>query len=267
MFQVKFWKNRFIQINIFIVCTYILWSSVIFSICFASQGEVADKTKKPETAILIRAATPKEEFGIIYNPKTGRIFLKTTANGQFKRIDPTHTIIHEMVHIGIDKKIVKEYQLTHWEKERVVDLICSLAFGNILNNYSLQSKGEKGLDSFVNKDSIMNLPLAIKHYVKQKGDAKKESVEIIIVDKVFKGSQAEDIGLKEGDILVEYDGERITSPEKLVEAVKSRAIKEEIGVTIIRGFNVKRYVIKSGSIGIKIAQKIIFKENLPKEFQ
>lgn len=57
-----------------------------------------------------------------------------------------------MVHIGIDKNIVKKYQLAHWEKERVVDLICSLAFENILNNYKLQSKGEKRLDAFVNNE-------------------------------------------------------------------------------------------------------------------
>jgi hypothetical protein len=50
-----------------------------------------------------------------------------------------------MVHIGIEKNIVKEYQLTHWEKERVVDLICSLAFGDILHNYKLQPKGENDL--------------------------------------------------------------------------------------------------------------------------
>lgn len=202
-----------------------------------------------------------------YNPKTGKIFIKTTANGQFKRIDPTHTIIHEMVHIGIDKTIVKKFQLTHWEKERVVDLICAFAFSDILDNYTIQSKGEKRLDAFVNKDSIMNLPLAIKSYVRQRDDLKKMAVDIIIVDKVFKGSQAENAGIQEGDILIEYDGERITSPEKLVEVVKSKTKKNKIELVIIRGTNIERFVIAGGSIGIKISKNNILKASLPKEYQ
>lgn len=202
-----------------------------------------------------------------YHPQTGKIFLKTTVNGQFERIDPTHTIIHEMVHIGIDKTIVKEYKLTHWEKERVVDLICSFTFSDILDKYTIQPKGEKGLDEFVNKDSIMNLPLAIKSYVRQKNNLKKGSIEIIVVDKVFKGSQAENIGIQEGDILIEYDGERITSPEKLVEVVKSKAKKKKIELVIIRGTHIERFVISGGSIGIKIAKDEMLKVSLPKEYQ
>ena len=353
-------------------CTYILLSSVISFICFAGQVAIADNRNIQKAAISIRAATPEEEFGIIwytlrnmaffrehgydvtfpdhknfaqlskapldtsevnkkelyelfgrkiydkskyekglkgvlhaeeivenafpifekfrekwdftvhksyeviltlygpggqYNPKTGKIFLKSTANGQFKRIDPMHTIIHEMVHIGIEKNIVKKYQLTHWEKERVVDLVCSLAFIDLLPNYTLQWKGEKSLDAFVNKDSIMNLPLAIESYVKQKDDAHKESVEIIIVHKVFEGSQAEKIRLQKGDILIEYNGEMITSPDKLKEVVKSTAKKKEVELAVIRENHVKRFVIMGGSIGIKISKNNILKESLPKEYQ
>ena len=46
----------------------------------------------------------------------------------------------------------------------------------------------------------MNLPIAIESYLVQKDDVK----EVIIVDKVFEGSQAEKVGLQEGDILIEY---------------------------------------------------------------
>jgi hypothetical protein len=345
---------------------------VVVSTALASQQETADKAKKPNVTLSIRAATPKEEFGIIWNslrkmgfyrkhgydvalpdnkrftelsessgdfsgvdqtklydlfaeeiydarhyekglkglehvteivenalpmferfkqkwgfsvhpsydliltlygpggqydPETGRIFLKTTVNGQFKRVDPTHIIIHEMVHIGIDEKIVKAYRLAHWEKERVVDLICSITFGNLLSHYRLQAKGDRRLDAFVNKNSIMHLSLAIDSYVKQKDDPEKEMIETLVVKKVFKGSQAENIGIQEGDILIEYDGKKIASKDMLVEAVKRKANKDEIALVICRGTHIERFMIKGGSIGLKIAKKNIPRENFPKTCQ
>lgn len=100
-----------------------------------------------------------------FDAKNGQVFLKTTKDGKFVLKDPFYVIVHEMVHIGIDDNIVNRFRLNHWEKERVVDLICSIKFADILKDYKLQPPGEKKLDTFINNDSISNLPKAIEEYI------------------------------------------------------------------------------------------------------
>lgn len=207
-----------------------------------------------------------------YNPQSGEIFLKTDPIGHFKRSDPAHTMIHEIIHIGIHDNIVEAFQLTHWEKERIVDLLLIYMFDNIIKDYKLQPKGEKNLDTFINKNSIMNLPATIQAYVEKyprdggyKALANKAHVEIVIVDKVFDGSQAHAIGLQTGDILFKYDGEEITSPQLFKAAVKSKSKKEKIELVIIRKSKKMHFIIKGGSIGIKITKGSMLKENLPDE--
>lgn len=205
-----------------------------------------------------------------YNPRSGKIFLMTNPSGHFKRSDPAHTMIHEMIHIGIHDNIVKAFQLTHWEKERIVDLMCIYMFDDIIKDYKLQAKGEKNLDPFINKNSIMNLPAAIHAFVDRyprdgghKALSNKARVEIVVVNKVFEGSQAHAIGLQTGDILFKYDGEEITSPQLFKEAVKRKAKKKKIELVIIRKSEKIHFIIKGGSIGIKITKGSILKEDLP----
>lgn len=99
-----------------------------------------------------------------YDPDTGTIILFTTPEGRFKK-PAVHTIVHEIVHIGIEELIVQRLQLTHSEKERVVDRICWLEFADILPDYKTQKQGPPELDSFVTKESLLDLPEAIERYV------------------------------------------------------------------------------------------------------
>ncbi|MCK5632604.1 hypothetical protein KAH94_02565 [bacterium] len=74
-------------------------------------------------------------------------------------------IIHEIVHIGIEKNIIQKYKLEHWQKERVVDLICSVYLKDILPEYKNQKKGDKRIDEFVDYNTIVNnLPTAIENF-------------------------------------------------------------------------------------------------------
>ena len=52
-----------------------------------------------------------------------RIIMMTRKDGTFKEPNPAHTAVHEMVHMGIEEDIVKQYGLSQGEKERMVDLI------------------------------------------------------------------------------------------------------------------------------------------------
>lgn len=114
-----------------------------------------------DTGIVVITALPQPPF------RTKKQFAKT--------------IIHEIVHIGIERNIIRKYHLKHWEKERLVDLICSLYLKDILPNYQNQGKGDKNLDEFINETTIeQNLPAAIEcfitKYPRQKPTLEKISV-------------------------------------------------------------------------------------------
>jgi len=92
----------------------------------------------------------------------------TTAEGSFKRFNPTDTVVHECVHIGIEKPIVKRFKLTHTEKERLVDLICKNLFRGILTEYKTQSIGDTKIDLFVtSKEDIYDLPTRIGSFIEK----------------------------------------------------------------------------------------------------
>ncbi|MFK7810657.1 MAG: hypothetical protein AB8F74_22810, partial [Saprospiraceae bacterium] len=49
-----------------------------------------------------------------YDPDNGRVTLFTNEEGQFMKYDnPANTIIHEIVHMGIEESIVQKYNLSH----------------------------------------------------------------------------------------------------------------------------------------------------------
>ncbi|MEN0050830.1 MAG: hypothetical protein AAF806_27430, partial [Bacteroidota bacterium] len=59
-----------------------------------------------------------------YDPDSGIVTLFTNSKGQFMKYDaPEYTIIHEIIHLGIEQSIVQQHQLPHGLKERLVDII------------------------------------------------------------------------------------------------------------------------------------------------
>lgn len=103
-----------------------------------------------------------------YNPSSGTVILLTTEKGEFCKKCIAEIILHEIVHIGIEESIVKQYKLTHFEKERIVDLICHHCLYKILPEYTMQPRGDKRIDDFVNEYTIgHDLPSAIVSYIKQ----------------------------------------------------------------------------------------------------
>jgi hypothetical protein len=95
--------------------------------------------------------------------------LKTTPLGTFVMPNPAAVIVHEMVHLGV-QHLVDQFKLTHWEKERLVDLFCSLMLADILPGYRQQGLGDRALDPHITKQAIENdLPGALAAYVASKG--------------------------------------------------------------------------------------------------
>lgn len=104
--------------------------------------------------------------GADYDAQNGIIQLQTTPDGDFKRATNHELLFHEIVHIGVEEAIVEKYELSHWEKERLVDLICARYLNELLPEYQLQTRGDARIDAFVDEWSIVHdLPAAIERFV------------------------------------------------------------------------------------------------------
>ncbi|MCW5818255.1 MAG: hypothetical protein KIT84_45070 [Labilithrix sp.] len=98
-----------------------------------------------------------------YDPDTATITVLTTPDGRFKK-EPLHNLVHEMVHIGIERPIVRRFDLTHHEKERLVDRLCIVAFADLLPGYQPQPLGPPELDAFIDAAALDDLPAALGRY-------------------------------------------------------------------------------------------------------
>lgn len=68
-----------------------------------------------------------------FDPEEGSIILFTTKDGHFKNYaNPANTMIHEIIHIGIERSIISKHQVPHSLKERIVDTFVML---NLKPNY------------------------------------------------------------------------------------------------------------------------------------
>ena len=90
----------------------------------------------------------------------------------------------------------------------------------------------------------------------------KEFIDAVRITGIVKGSQAESLALREGDIIIEYDDLKITKgPEELVEEVKKKSDKESVSMVIVHNGRPVKLVLKSGLIGVRIDPARIPKED------
>ena len=89
-----------------------------------------------------------------------------------------------------------------------------------------------------------------------------ESVSVAQIQGVVEFSQAESLNLIAGDIIIEYDGVRITSAEQLVEEVGEKAENGQVEMLVIREKNPMRLILAGGIIGVRIMTKTISKEEI-----
>lgn len=105
-----------------------------------------------------------------YNPDEGSLLIYTTPDGRFKQYDnPAHTLIHEIVHMGIETSIIQKYNVPHPLKERIVDTFVSLCFRELLPEYRIQNMGDTRTDPYLqNKDDITKLDEIVEQILKSK---------------------------------------------------------------------------------------------------
>ncbi|MEM1096455.1 MAG: hypothetical protein AAGJ10_17790 [Bacteroidota bacterium] len=100
-----------------------------------------------------------------FNPDTGDIILWTDTEARFKGGGGLHTTIHEMVHLAVEHKLAQPFNLQHWERERLVDLITQREFADLLPDYRLQNGDSAPMDRFVASAPLAETQLAIGAYV------------------------------------------------------------------------------------------------------
>jgi hypothetical protein len=114
-----------------------------------------------------------------YNPSTGLISILVPKNGRFDR-KPLWTILHESVHIGIEKRIIEKYKLQQWVKERIVDQFVKKHFSSVVPDYQMQNINLPAVDKmFQNSDVLDKLPQRVEEMLaamKQEGIDKAGSV-------------------------------------------------------------------------------------------
>ncbi len=113
------------------------------------------------TVLLTRYGTSGSYFS-----DTGIIQIRYNEDGRLGKLDPASTLLHEVVHCGIEEDIVVKFKLTHPEKERLVDLIMKLSLEKVLDSsYELQTLGDDRIDKWVTRETIEALPPAIASFV------------------------------------------------------------------------------------------------------
>lgn len=109
-----------------------------------------------------------EEYNILYTAygmggsydfKSGNVIILLN---NFKNI--IHTIVHEIIHIGIEESWVKKLKLSHWEKEALVDGICKKYFSDILVDYKIKTNINQEIFELVIKNDLDELYQKLKYY-------------------------------------------------------------------------------------------------------
>ena len=70
--------------------------------------------------------------------------------------------------------------------------------------------------------------------------------------RVNEGTQAENLDLKENDLIFEYDGVRVRSAQQLVAAVKKKDPSQTVEMVVFRERSPRRIVLNGGLIGVNV---------------
>ncbi len=79
---------------------------------------------------------------------------------------------------------------------------------------------------------------------------------------MVENSQALKVGLKKGDLIIEYDSVRINSATELISEIKKKADRERIDLLTARNGELMKFVLAGGRIGVRIQTAVIPKEEL-----
>jgi hypothetical protein len=97
-----------------------------------------------------------------YDALNGIVITKINKEGIPARTNPLFSPLHEIVHIGIEGTIVMKYRLSHSDKERLVDVLCSEYLK--IPNYQMQDYRNPELDKYIQNIDLKDLPKQVEKY-------------------------------------------------------------------------------------------------------
>jgi hypothetical protein len=80
---------------------------------------------------------------------------------------------------------------------------------------------------------------------------------VVAVRGIVAESQAEKLGIKKGDIILEYGGVRIESASQLIKNVKEKSSEETVEMLVVRDGQSETYTLSGGQIGVQIHTIIV----------
>ena len=88
----------------------------------------------------------------------------------------------------------------------------------------------------------------------------EDRVTAIEVLEVINASQAADIGVEKGDLILEYGGMRLSRASELVEETKRRSPSEIVEMVVFRKGGQLRFYVNGGIIGVRVKTVTVLKE-------
>lgn len=128
-----------------------------------------------------------------YNSNTGHIILGVKGGGIEINPSTINLVMHEMIHLGIEKLIVRDRQgrtlLQQNEKERVVDNLCRYAGKGVFSDELLQfqkiTEPFSYMDAFVREQPQKNLVQEIQRFLNKNNKTKT----LISMNNILKGKE------------------------------------------------------------------------------
>lgn len=204
-------------------------------------------------------AEEKIVSSLIVNLQQGRLVLQAQGTPLWKILDAIRREC--MVEIlGLDDR--KNEPVTFSSKgETLEDALKQLLRHLGEKNYAFEFVDERlrRASVFPEAEGIVDLP----HVPPGEKVSQKKFVNVVIIQNIVDGSQAQALDLLEGDLIIEYDGVKITGgPLDLIKEVKKKSNKEQVGMIIVRNNEPRRFVLNGGAIGVRIKTIKIPREEL-----
>ncbi len=118
------------------------------------------------------------------------------------------------------------------------------------NNYAFEFSNEKLIRLSVLPGAKSTLSAIQEQEI---GEGRKDRPSTVVrIQGVIDGSQAQALGLLEGDLIIEYDGVKIRSARQLIRERKKKAHKDQVEVIVIRNSVLMPFILGGGIIGVRI---------------
>ena len=129
-----------------------------------------------------------------------------------------------------------------------------------VKNFAIQFDDARLTRVMVLPESVSDLPISENLQTDRRNPP--ASISVAQIMSVVEFSQAQSLDLTAGDIIIEYDGVRISSAQQLVEEVAKKAENSQVDMIVIREKNAMRLILAGGIIGVRVMTKQISKNEI-----